>query len=297
MVANKFMCNNIMIKNKTLPMFERNGIYNLKKRKYKNIDTLVEYNMKTQVLSKNVRCGSLWDSIKSIFKKGKNFVKKTMDFIDNSPILSTVKDIASDYVQEKTGINPNDYYNITKDVVNMTPENIGKTLVDTTAKTLTNQYNQYKERKKNPSKTGKPSKRDTIRNVMTDYKNNMIQTMPQYKSVIDSNYNSFSQGLDDLSAGALNIETWKKKGPLFLISQRAVGGKGKVLDERIKEILRKNYKLTDFKLTPTMNKLLASQANGRLYQGRGDEVSSGENETSTGKKNNAKYLRVLNSLK
>ena len=69
MVVNKFMCDNIMIKNKTLPLYEQNGIYNLKKRKYKNIDTLHEYNMMTQVLTKNVRCGSLWDTIKNIFKK------------------------------------------------------------------------------------------------------------------------------------------------------------------------------------------------------------------------------------
>lgn len=292
------MCDNIMIKNKTLPLFEKNGIYNLKKRKYKNIDTLHEYNIRTQVLTKNVKCGNLWDTIKRIFKKGTRFAKDAFNYIDKSPILSTVKDIASDYVAEKTGINPNDYYNVAKDVINMKPEEITEGVSESVAKTMKDQYQKHKERvnerKKNPN-AKKPTKREIVKDIMTNYKNNFISSMPEQKETISKNFELFSNGLSDLSAGSLNPEIWKKKGPLFLLSNIGKGGKP-TIDDHIKDILKKKLRITDFKLTPSMNKLLKSttESNGRLYMGRGDESSG---EVSTGKKNNDKYLKVLNSLK
>ena len=132
--------------------------------------------MKTQVLTKNVRCGSLWDTIKNIFKKGKDVAKKTFNYIDNSPLLNVVKDIGFDYIQEKTGINPNDYYNVAKDVAtNDTNVNMQQ-LSNATAKTLADTYKKYKDNKKNnpvkgPNVKG-PTKREQLTNIMKEFTNN-----------------------------------------------------------------------------------------------------------------------------
>ena len=300
MVVNKFMCDNIMIKNKTLPLYEQNGIYNLKKRKYKNIDTLHEYNMRTQVLTKNVRCGSLWDTIKNIFKKGSKIAKDTINYIDRSPLLNTVKDIASDYVYEKTGINPNDYYNVARDVVNSDSATNIQKFTDNAAKTLMDTYQQHKKKKPTTnSKTGQPTKREQLKNFMKDYANNLMTQVPEEKKTIKQNIDLFSSGIDEVSAGGLNLDTWKKKAPLFLLSKLQDNGKGKcgnIMSDKIKDMLRNKFRIMDLKLTPTMKKLL--QGNGRLYQGRGDEVSTGRLDLGRGgKKSNDKYAKILAALK
>lgn len=308
MVVNKFMCDNIMVKNKTLPLYEQNGIYNLKKRKYKNLDTLHEYNLTTQVLTKNVRCGSLWDTIKNIFKKGKDIAKKTFDYIDNSPLLNTVKDIGFDYIQEKTGINPNDYYNVARDVAkNDTNTNI-QYLTDTASKTLTDTYNRYKEnkqnQKKNPNVKG-PTKKQQLTNMMKDFTNNLTNSYPQYKNTISKNYNAFANGIEEVSSGSINLDVWKKKAPLFLMSNIVDKGNGKcgnIMEDKIKEILKNRFKITDLRLPPTMKKLLEKHhskvgipsnettSSGRLHLGNGPELSSG-------KKSNEKYAKLLAALK
>lgn len=300
MVVNKFMCDNIMIKNKTLPLYEQNGIYNLKKRKYKNIDTLHEYNMRTQVLTKNVRCGSLWDTIKNIFKKGSKIAKDTINYIDRSPLLNTVKDIASDYVYEKTGINPNDYYNVARDVVNSDSATNIQRFTDNAAKTLMDTYQQHKKKKPTTnSKTGQPTKREQLKTFMKDYANNLMTQVPEEKKTIKQNIDLFSSGIDEISAGGLNLDTWKKKAPLFLLSTLQDNGKGKcgnMMSDKIKDMLKNRFKIMDLKLTPTMKKLL--QGNGRLYQGRGEEVSTGRLEMGRGgKKSNDKYAKILAALK
>lgn len=322
MVVNKFMCDNIMVKNKTLPLYEQNGIYNLKKRKYKNLDTLHEYNLTTQVLTKNVRCGSLWDTIKNIFKKGKDIAKKTFDYIDNSPLLNTVKDIGFDYIQEKTGINPNDYYNVARDVAkNDTNTNI-QYLTDTASKTLTDTYNRYKEnkqnQKKNPNVKG-PTKKQQLTNMMKDFTNNLTNSYPQYKNTISKNYSAFANGIEEVSSGSINLDVWKKKAPLFLMSNMIDKGNGKcgnIMEDKIKEILKNRFKITDLRLPPTMKKLLEKHhskvgipsnettSSGRLYMGRGDETTSSGRlhlgngpELSSGKKSNEKYAKLLAALK
>lgn len=322
MVVNKFMCDNIMIKNKTLPLYEQNGIYNLKKRKYKNIDTLHEYNLTTQVLTKNVRCGSLWDTIKNIFKKGKDIAKKTFDYIDNSPLLNTVKDIGFDYIQQKTGINPNDYYNVARDVAkNDTNTNI-QYLTDTASKTLTDTYNRYKQdkqnQKKNPNVKG-PTKKQQLTNMMKDFTNNLTNSYPQYKNTISKNYSAFANGIDEVSSGSINLDVWKKKAPLFLMSNMIDKGNGKcgnIIEDKIKEILKNRFKITDLRLPPTMKKLLEkyrskvgipsneTTSSGRLYMGRGDGTTSSGRlhlgngpELSSGKKSNEKYAKLLAALK
>ena len=313
MPVNKFMCDNIMLKNKTLPLYEQNGIYNLKKRKYKNIDTLHEYNMTTQVLTKNVRCGSLWDTIKNIFKKGKDIAQKTMNYIDNSPLLSTVKDMGFDYIQQKTGINPNDYYNVAKTVVNSTPQQSAQYLTDVATKTISDTYNRYKN-KNNNSKSNSPTKKDQLKTFMKDFSNNLINQMPEQKQTIQRNHSIFASGIDSLSAGSINLDVWKKKAPLFLLSNMVDKGNGKcgnMMTDRIKETLKRRFGITDMRLPPTMKKLLEhgkgdELSTGRLHMGNGDELSTGrlhmgrgdDLKTSTGgKKANDKYAKLLAALK
>lgn len=306
MVVNKFMCNNIMIKNKTLPLYEQNGIYNLKKRKYKNIDTLHEYNMMTQVLTKNVRCGSLWDTIKNIFKKGKDVVKKTIDYVDRSPLLNTVKDIGFDYIQQKTGINPNDYYNVAKTVVNNDTNSNAQYLTDVATKTLTDSYNRYKNnqsKSKNNNQKGGPTKKDQLKDFMKTFSDNLIQQMPEQKETIQQNRSIFASGIDDIASGSINLDVWKKKAPLFLLSNMVQKGNGKCGNEMsgsVKDILKNKFKIMDMRLSPTMKKLL-EKGNGRLYMGRGDELSTGRlhmgrGEDKSGKRANDKYAKLLASL-
>lgn len=312
MVVNKFMCDNIMIKNKTLPLYEQNGIYNLKKRKYKNIDTLHEYNLTTQVLTKNVRCGSLWDTIKNIVKKGKNILRNTMNIVDNSPLLNTIKDIGFDYIQQKTGINPNDYYDITKSVVNNDSSTNSQYLTDVATKTLSDTYNRYKnnveQRKKNPPKPGQkgPSKKEQLKNFMNDFSNNLIKQMPEQKETIQRNRSIFASGIDSIASGSINLDVWKKKAPLFLLSNMTQKGNGKCgndIPETIKTILKGKYGIPDLRLPPTMKKLLEQKvlakssgdelSTGRLYMGHGDETKS----SAGGKKANDKYAKLLAALK
>ncbi len=322
MVVNKFMCDNIMVKNKTLPLYEQNGIYNLKKRKYKNIDTLHEYNLTTQVLTKNVRCGSLWDTIKNIFKRGKDIAQKTMNYIDNSPLLNTVKDIGFDYIQQKTGINPNDYYDVAKTVVNSTPQQNAQYLTDVATKTLTDTYQKYKNKPSTKQGQKGPSKRDQLKTFMKDFSNNLVNSYPDQQRIIRQNMNAFSQGIDSISAGSINLDVWKKKAPLFLLSSISQKGNGKCgndMSEKIKEILKNRFKISDLRLPPTMKRLLTIKASGeelstgnelstgRLYMGHGDE-SNGTNssgrlhlgngdESKSGKKANDKYAKLLAALK
>jgi hypothetical protein len=315
-----------MIKNKTLPLYEQNGIYNLKKRKYKNLDTLHEYNMMTQVLTKNVRCGSLWDTIKNIFKKGKNFLKDTINYVDNSPLLNTVKDIGFDYIQQKTGINPNDYYNVTKTIVNNDAPTNTQYLTDTVTKTLTDTYNKYKNKVNNPPKPGQkgPTKKEQLKTFMKDFSNNLINTIPEAKPTITKNIDLFSSGLNELSSGSINLDVWKKKAPLFLLSNVSRKGNGKCgneISDKIKNILKNRFKITDFRLPPTMKRILeqtvaktssgeelstGTTSSGRLNMGHGEESNSTStgrlhlgngDESKSGKKANDKYAKLLAALK
>jgi hypothetical protein len=287
--------------------------------------------MMTQVLTKNVRCGSLWDTIKNIFKKGKNFLKDTINYVDNSPLLNTVKDIGFDYIQQKTGINPNDYYDVAKTVVNSTPQQNAQYLTDVATKTLTNTYQKYKNR--SPPKTGQkgPTKKEQLKSFMKDFSNNLINSYPQYKNTISNNYNAFANGIDEISAGSINLDVWKKKAPLFLMSNMVNKGNGKcgnIMEDKIKEIIKNRFKIDDLRLLPTMKKILEKHhpkigiqtddirkreanttSSGRLHLGHGDEnmkdsvTSSGRlhlgngPELSSGKKANEKYVKLLAALK
>lgn len=287
-----------MIKNKALPLYEQNGIYNLKMRKYKNLDTLHAFTLNTSVLTKNVKCGNLWDTIKNIFKKGKNVVKKTIDYIDTNPLFSTMKDIASDYVYEKTGVNPNDYYGIAKQVVNADNPSTMKALTETANNTIRNMY----ENRKKPTKPGVkgPSKKEQLKTFMTDFSQNLAKQIPQEKETIKDNFSIFSKGIDEIASGSINLDVWKKKAPLFLLSKLDAKG-GNLANENIKDILKKSFKIMDMRLPPTMKRILMKGSTGRLYQGHGVELSQGlkdskKDDEGCGKKQNLKYAKLLESL-
>lgn len=295
------MCNNIMLKNKTLPLYEQNGIYNLKKRKYKNVDTLHEFNMRTQVLTKNVRCGSLWDSIKNLFKKAKDFGQKTMNFIDSNPLTSTLKDVAFDYVQNKTGVDPSMYYDTTKTLLNTDTKTNMTNLTNAAAKTLTDTYQKYKNKPKNTTSTT-GSKKQQLTNFMKDLGNNLIKELPKESSTISRNIDLFASGLNELSSGSINLDVWKRKGPLFLLAESSQKSSGVVdvkVPDRLKDFIKNRFKISDVRLPPTMKKLLLSSkgpvastptSTGRLHLGNGETKECG-------KKTNEKYAKLLETLK
>lgn len=300
MPTNRFIANNIMLKNKTLPLFEKNGIYNIKMRKYKNLDTLHEYSLQTAVLTKNVKCGSLWDTIKKIFNKGKKVVGNAMKVINNNPLLSTVKDIASDYVYQKTGVNPNDYYNMANQIVNTNDnQQILNALTNSATKAVKNAYESRKKPKEQGTKG--PSKREQLKTFMTDFSQNLAQQIPSEKETIKNNMSLFSQGIDDIACGSINLEVWKKKAPLFLLSTLNSKG-GNIIHDKMKEFIKAKYRINDVRLPPTMKKLLMKGSEGRLYQGRGPELSEGRlyqgrgDDEGCGKKQNLKYAKLLASL-
>ena len=290
---NRMLCDNIIIKTKTLPLYEHNGIYNLKKRKFKQMKNLHEFNMNTAVLTDKIKAGNLWTGIKKFFKKGKKFVKDAVNYIDNSPILSTVKDIAADYVQEKTGINPNDYYDMAKNVVNSSSKELKDAVSNATVKTLKNAAEKRKENKK----TGKKSNtREEIKNIMTDYKNNLIKEIPDQKQRITTNFDLFSSGIAEgggAPLSALKPTLWKKWGPMFLMADKSTGKCGSIASD----LLKTKYGLKRLTLPKTLKDILEkgkgeNTSNGRLYMGRGEEE-----KTSSGKKRNEKYMKLLASLK
>ena len=85
-------------------------------------------------------------------------------------LLNTVKDMGFDYIQQKTGINPNDYYNVAKTVVNNTPTQNTQYFTDVAQKTLTDTYNRYKNKVNNPPKPGQkgPTKKEQLKTFMND---------------------------------------------------------------------------------------------------------------------------------
>lgn len=289
---NRMLCDNIIIKTKTLPLYEHNGIYNLKKRKFKQMKNLHEFNMNTSVLTDKIKAGNLWTGIKKFFKKGKKFVKDAFNYIDNSPILSTVKDVASDIIQEKTGINPNDYYDIGKNIVNSS----NKELKDAVSNATVNTIKKAAERRKEKNKTGKKSNtREEIKNIMTDYKNNLISQIPDQKQRITTNFDLFSSGIAEgggAPLAALKPTLWKKYGPMFLLADRSSGKCGSIESD----LLKTKYGLSRLALPKTLKDILlkdskTNSSNGRLYMGRGEEEASGS------KKKNEKYMKLLASLK
>jgi ribosome-associated translation inhibitor RaiA len=257
--------------------------------------------MMTQVLTKNVRCGSLWDSIKNFFKKAKDFGQKTMNFIDSNPLTSTLKDVAFDYVQNKTGVDPSMYYDTTKTLLNNDSKTNITNLTNAATKTLTDTYQKYKNKPKNTASTT-GSKKQQLATFMKDLGNNLIKELPKESTTIQRNVDLFASGLNELSSGSINLDVWKRKGPLFLLAetnQKASGMVDVKVPERLKDFIKNRFKISDVRLPPTMKKLLltskapavsAAPSSGRLHLGNGDNEGCG-------KKTNEKYAKLLASLK
>lgn len=296
------LCDNIIIKNKVLPLYENNGIYNLKKRKFKQMKNLHEFNMNTSILTDKVKAGNLWGNIKKIFRKGKKFVKDAINYVDQSPLLSTVKDVASEYIAEKTGINPNDYYNVARNVVNSTDKQLKDAATNAAVKTIKDFSEKRKTKKKN--NTSQNSKRQEIKSIMTDYKNNLIKEIPQETQKINNNYSLFAQGIAEgvhLPLSALKLDLWKKWGPMFLLADKSSGKCGSIASD----LLKTKYKLTRLNLPKTLKDMLNNinvskgeeTSNGRLYMGRGEEEKQYVPTSAGSKKKNEKYMKLLASLK
>ena len=142
-----------------------------------------------------------------------------------------------------------------------------------------------------------------MKDFMKDYSTNLIKQIPDQKETITQNVSKFASGIDEISSGSINLDVWKKKAPLFLLSKmtKTASGKcGNKIDDTVKDFLKKVYKFTDFRLPPTMKKILEKGAtgdasNGRLYQGKGEESKGRLN--MGGKKSNDKYAKLLAALK
>ena len=79
-----------------------------------------------------------------------------------------------------------------------------------------------------------------LKNFMNDFSNNLMKSLPEQKTTIKHNTDLFASGVDSLSSGSINLDVWKKKAPLFLLSSISQKGNGKCgndMSDKIKDIL------------------------------------------------------------
>lgn len=279
MPANKFLLTGNVIKKKNLPFFETETL-NFYIRTKRNPNFIREYYQESNILKPVLHAGSFWSTLKKGFKKGKNILNKTMDFIDSNPITSTLKDIGFDYLQQKTGFNPNDIYNTTRNIINMTPTDVKNTtnkLIQTTAKHIKNKH----INKNNTS----------YKDLLNNYYEDLTKSIPKYQSQIKENFNLLSSG-SEVATGlsSSQFETIKRNIPKMLLMARGPKG-GLSINEMFKPYLVK-YGIKTLTLPKTVKDFitkLANKSTGRLYQGRGEEVSTGNKID--------RYNEILNKLK
>lgn len=120
MPINAFLVQGNMIKHKTLPFYET-CILNYDIRRRTNPAKVKEFMFEQGTLRPIMHGGNLWDKIKNGFKKLKNGVTKTMDFVDNNPVLKGFKDSALNYVGQKTGVDVNKIYDTTHQIMDALP--------------------------------------------------------------------------------------------------------------------------------------------------------------------------------
>lgn len=137
MPVNSFLVQGNMIKHKTLPFYET-CILNYDIRRRTNPMKVKEFMYEQGTIRPIMHAGSLWEKVKKFFKKGKNAITKTMDFIDNNEVLKDFKDSALNYIGNKTGVDVNKIYDTTHQIMDALPT------YDTTTKPDTmDYYNQY----------------------------------------------------------------------------------------------------------------------------------------------------------
>ena len=245
-----------MIKKKTLPFYEDNQL-NFYIRSRSNPLKVREFYEESKILKPTMHAGNLWTTIKKIFKKGKDYAQKTMDFVDNSPLLNTIKDIGFDYIQNKTGYDVGDYYNTAKNVINMTKDDATK-VVKQIGDTTRNQLNKYYKTQQEAKKNNKPAPKFNYKDTLKQYYNDIVQTVPQYQPAVKQNFDLFSSGLDNYvsSGGKLN-DTVNRNLIKFLVLHKT--SKGYVTVPKV--------------LQQIADKVLTEKSKGRLNLGSGDELS------------------------
>lgn len=120
MPVNSFLVQGNMIKHKTLPFYET-CILNYDIRRRTNPMKVKEFMYEQGTIRPIMHAGSLWEKVKKFFKKGKNAITKTMDFIDNNEVLKDFKDSALNYIGNKTGVDVNKIYDTTHKIMDALP--------------------------------------------------------------------------------------------------------------------------------------------------------------------------------
>ena len=120
MPVNSFLVQGNMIKHKTLPFYET-CILNYDIRRRTNPVKVKEFMYEQGTIRPIMHAGNLWEKVKNFFKKGKNAITKTMDFIDNNEVLKDFKDSALNYIGNKTGVDVNKIYDTTHQIMDALP--------------------------------------------------------------------------------------------------------------------------------------------------------------------------------
>lgn len=120
MPINAFLVQGNMIKHKTLPFYET-CVLNYDIRRRTNPAKVKEFMFEQGTIRPVMHAGNLWDKIKNGFKKLKNGLTKTMDFVDNNEVLKGFKDSALNYLGQKTGVDVNKIYDTTHQIMDALP--------------------------------------------------------------------------------------------------------------------------------------------------------------------------------
>lgn len=280
-----------MIKKKTLPFYEDIQL-NYYIRSRSNPIKTMEYINNLGALHPVLYAGNLWDTIKRIFKKGKDYTKKAIDYIDQSPILSTVKDIGFDVLKEKTGIDANDYYNTARNVINMNKKDVGNT-VNKILDTTKDKVHKYVTRDK--TKDNKIDYKQTLK----DYYNDIVKTVPQYEPQVKQNFDLFSSGAELSGAGEVVHRNLPK---LLMMSKTARGNY--TIKSAFKPLLLK-YGIKTLTVPKALSDYYKSvESKGRLNLGSGEKnvfkpIQEPSNSGKCGKNKNKidRYNEILDKLK
>lgn len=290
---------NNMIKKKYLPFYEDQQL-NFYIRSRSSPEKVKEFYTESAVLRPVMHSGNLWNTIKNLFKKGKDFTKKTMDFIDNTPILKDLKDVGFDMIKEKTGVDPNVYYDTAKNVINK--------ITPTKPKQRNDQQQLYKPTIQPQNQYYNQQQNYDYGQQLKNYYQDIVQSPmlpPVYKPQVEQNYKAFSLG-SELAGG--NQTIMRNLPKLLLISKSSRGGY--TIKKDFKPLLNK-FGIKTLTLPKTLKDFIdkMNKSNGRLYLGNGKCGESGpltiaQNELapiqqprSNGKNKIDRYNEILNKLK
>lgn len=291
---NMFLLDGNIGKPKTLAFYEEDRL-NFYIRSRRKPDETITYYEEMNALRPNMHAGNLWSAIKKIFKKGKKIAKNTFDYIDQSPILNTIKDIGFEAIKNKTGIDPNDYYTTARNIANIDKEGAKNT--------VQKMLNKTKDQVKNYINDKKENKKFDYKNVLKNVYNEMVESVPQYKPQLKNNFDLFSAGAE--LSGSDNDVIIRNIPKLLLMSKSSRGTF--TIKKDFKPLLLK-YNLKTLTVPKTLkdfaDKVIKSSA-GRLYMGHGEDAKSSGNtiqppkqNTTGGSKNKYnRYNEILEKLK